>query len=66
MPTPRVAQALVQQQPAAHMTPEAVFNLCSLYDATFDAAGAARRKRTLHAVATKYRATVSQQAFKLA
>lgn len=51
----RTLERLIRNDPRLYMLDVVVFNLCTLYDLSFDAASSARKKRTLQAVARQFR-----------
>lgn len=51
----RTLEGLIRKDPPLYMLDVVVFNLCTLYDLSFDAATSAAKKRTLQAVAQRFR-----------
>lgn len=50
----RTLEGLIRKDPLLYMLDVVVFNLCTLYDLSFDQAASAERKRTLQAVAKRF------------
>eukprot|EP00752_Nemacystus_decipiens_P007280 g6516.t1 len=48
-------EGLIRKDPRLYMLDVVIFNLCTLYDLSFDAVASARKKRTLQAVAQRFR-----------
>lgn len=51
----KTLEALIRKDPLLYMLDVVIFNLCTLYDLSFDAIASAKKKRTLQAVAQRYR-----------
>lgn len=51
----KTLEGLIRRCPRLYMLDVVVFNLCTLYDLSFDAVASAKKKRTLQAVAQRYR-----------
>lgn len=51
----RTLEELIRRNPRLYMLDVVVFNLCTLYDLSFDATASATKKRTLQAVGQRYR-----------
>ena len=51
----RTLEELIRKNPRLYMLDVVVFNLCTLYDLSFDAVASATKKRTLQAVGQRYR-----------
>lgn len=47
-------EGLIRNDPRLYMLDVVVFNLCTLYDLSFDAASSARKKCTLQAIAQRF------------
>lgn len=48
-------EGLIRKDPRLYMLDVVIFNLCTLYDLSFDAVASAKKKRTLQAVAQRFR-----------
>lgn len=48
-------EGLIRKDPRLYMLDVVVFNLCTLYDLSFDAVASAKKKRTLQGVAQRFR-----------
>ena len=48
-------EGLIRKDPRRYMLDVVIFNLCTLYDLSFDAVASAKKKRTLQAVAQRFR-----------
>lgn len=48
-------EGLIKKDPCLYMLDVVVFNLCTLYDLSYDAVASAKKKRTLQAVAQRFR-----------
>lgn len=48
-------EGLIRKDPRLYMLDVVVFNLCTLYDLSFDAVASAAKKRTLQGVGQRYR-----------
>ncbi|CAM9330233.1 unnamed protein product [Ectocarpus sp. 4 AP-2014] len=51
----RTLEGLIRKDPRLYMLDLVIFNLCTLYDLSFDAVASAKKKRTLQAVAQRFR-----------
>lgn len=51
----KTLEALIRKDPRLYMLDVVIFNLCTLYDLSFDAIASAKKKRTLQAVAQRFR-----------
>ncbi|CAM9686740.1 unnamed protein product [Ectocarpus sp. 8 AP-2014] len=51
----RTLEGLIRKDPRLYMLDVVIFNLCTLYDLSFDAVASAKKKRTLQAVAQRFR-----------
>lgn len=47
-------EGLVSKNPRLYMLDVVIFNLCTLYDLSYDAVASAKKKRTLQAVAQRF------------
>eukprot|EP00903_Cladosiphon_okamuranus_P008957 g8571.t1 len=48
-------EGLIRKDPRLYMLDVVIFNLCTLYDLSFDAVASSKKKRTLQAVAQRFR-----------
>lgn len=51
----KTLEGLIRKDPRLYMLDVVIFNLCTLYDLSYDAVASARKKRTLQAVAQRFR-----------
>ncbi|CAM9831498.1 unnamed protein product [Scytosiphon promiscuus] len=55
MPGVKTLEGLIRKDPRLYMLDVVIFNLCTLYDLSYDAVASAKKKRTLQAVAQRFR-----------